>query len=278
MTPAVYMLDFRERPIGGAVVGPVLYDRDDRLVPEGPRLLKHAGQLVFLLHGFNVRRPDGRQALTDLALLLSAPPISLSATFVGVLWPGDDRLSPLTYSLEERDADQTAARFATVLRDVVRPGAPVHFAAHSLGCRVALDTMRRLDGSSVSVGQVALMAAAVDADALARSDRYRSAVGAAQRVAVLHSTSDLVLRLAFPAGDAFAALLYGGYTSAALGFRGPKPSKSETLPADIAEDAAGAFKVGHGHYLPGRPLDPRQVAAANWTGKVIGGLRPVVYR
>lgn len=276
MSRPVYTLDFRSRPVGGPVVGrPALYDRHDRLVSGGPSLLAGAEPLTFLVHGFNVPRPEGQRSLTAFADMLGLP--GDRGAIVGVLWPGDDRLSPLTYSLEERDADATADGLARVISEVIRPRGPVHFGAHSLGCRVVLETMLRLAKEGVEVGQVALMAAAVDGDALARSTRYRAVVEGAARVAVLHSDRDLVLKLAFPAGDWFAALLFGGYTSRALGAAGPARAGQERVPGTVVEDAVGAFRVGHGDYLPASPPTANQHSAANWAGGVLAGNRPPPY-
>jgi len=198
-----------------------------------------------------------------------------------LLWPGDDRLSPLTYSLEERDADQTATRLARALAERIRPVEPVNFIGHSLGCRVALETMTRLAGSGVMVEHVLLMAAAVDADALSRSSRYRDAVNRARRVFWLASERDRVLRYAFPVGDLVAAILFGGYTQAALGLVGPRAARKpdSPVPTTVSGRSLTEFDIDHGDYLPGNqwPPDQKHRGAAHYAAQVLGGILDPTY-
>jgi esterase/lipase superfamily enzyme len=200
-----FILDFRLDDRGGPVVPGILIDTLDGASGQAAiRRLAQVEQVVFLVHGFNVTRPRGRASLLKLAGLL---PAARSQAVVGVLWPGDSWARAASYSFEGRDADDTAAQLVRFLGDIFPRGATVSFAAHSLGCRVVLETVRALD-AGFAVDQVALMAGAVDDYSLAWSRAYRAAVQRAKRVAVLASRCDDVLRLAYPIGDLLQAFLF----------------------------------------------------------------------
>jgi hypothetical protein len=227
--------------------------------------------LTFLAHGFNVTREVGRTNLDGFARAAAALEPQLDQRCVGVLWPGDDFLSPLTYSLEESDADRTARELArTITRRMSGVSRP-NFVAHSLGCRVVLETMVLLLREGIACGEVVLMAAAVDSDALARSRRYAAAVRAATRVSILSSTADLVLQIAFPAGDFLASLLHGGYTRAALGRVGSHAARNpfEPVPPNVRDRPIGRFGVGHGDYLPSQNPNSKQRGAARFTARCL---------
>lgn len=270
MTRRSFVLDFRERDVGGPVVGPVVSTASGYVLPPGSlaQVCGETGHLVLLIHGFNVDRQRGRRTLLDLARALDGP---VDAVFAAVLWPGDDRFSPFTFSFEERDADATAHGLVKWLDGFVPQSVRVSFVAHSLGCRVALSAMTGLERGGRAVSEVVLMAGAVDRDSLARSDRYRRAVDAARRVHWLASTSDRVLQFAYPAGDAIAAALFGGYTRTALGRRGPVAHGRETIPHKVDGLQVGYVGVGHGDYLPARPPNPKQVFATDYAKTALRG-------
>ena len=272
--PELFLLDFRAAEVGGGFAGPLLFDERGRVLDPGALLALGArAPLGFLLHGFNVDRSAGRQGLSEFGRLLRAAHPDLAGTLVAVLWPGDDLLSPLTYALEERDADETARRLAALCTRTLRLREPPSFVAHSLGCRVALETMARLHAAGLGSAHAVLMAGAVDADCLARADRYRACVAAARSVAVLHSGADLVLRLAFPLGDAVAGFLFGGYTRTALGLAGPRPGpRREPAPAPaVSALSLTRFGVGHFDYLA-------NAKAARYAGDVLAALPVPEYR
>lgn len=274
MTRRSLVLDFRESEVGGAVVGPVVSTASGytlQLSDIAP-LARETNHVVIMVHGFNVRRAEGRRTLLQLARSLDGP---VSAVFLAVLWPGDDRLSPLSYPFEERDADTTARLLAEVVTKHLPAEAQISFVAHSLGCRVVLETMRRLLAGGRSAAEVVLMAAAVDRDALARTDRYAAAVRAARRVHWLASTSDRVLQFAYPAGDSIAALISGGYTRVALGRAGPAAHRNEALPPQVTGAQVGPFGVGHGDYLPAPTPNERQDKATRYSAAALAGRTPV---
>lgn len=274
MTRRSLVLDFRESDVGGAVVGPVASTAKGYLLQLGDiaPLARETNHAVVLLHGFNVRRAEGRRTLLQLAAALDGP---VSALFLAVLWPGDDRLSPLTYPFEERDADATARRLSHVLAKHLPLETQLSFVAHSLGCRVALETMRLLlveHGRTAS--EVVLMAAAVDQDALARGDRYVAAVRAARRVHWLASTADRVLQFAYPPGDLVGAIISGSYTRTALGRHGPTAHRAEQVPAHVVGTQLGRHRVGHGDYLPAPSPNAHQDKAIRYNHAALTGRDP----
>jgi predicted alpha/beta hydrolase family esterase len=245
-------LDFRASPRGGGLGPTQLYDTTGVSVPRWAwsKLGAPGGHVVFLVHGFNNSRAEGQAALLDFAGRLTQSGLSVDA-LVAVLWPGDAALPrwirPGVYPLEERKADDTAARLAKLVTNDLKACTRADFVAHSLGCRVSLQSMMELAPERLAPASAVLMAAAVDRDSLARTDRYRSAAQRATRVATLSSREDKTLKLAYPMGDAVAALIWGGYPSIALGHAGPRPSND---PAPVfACQIPDARKIDHGDYL-----------------------------
>ena len=277
-----HVLNFRAAAVGGGFVEPQVFTYEGNMLgPTWVERLGQSGPLTFLLHGFNVDWLNGWDTARRFALLLRELAPNLEGHVVAVLWPGDDRLSPITYSREERDADETATRLSRALTTRIRPSQPIDFVAHSLGSRVTLETMTQLVGSGVLVDRALLMAAAVDADAVARPSRYRDAVSRAGRVFWLASQRDLVLRYAFPIGDLVASILFGGYTQSALGLVGPRPARNpdSPVPNTVAGQSLTEFGVGHGDYLPGNqwPAAPLQRNAAHFAAQVLAGALDPAY-
>lgn len=277
-----FILDFRVQDVGGPVVRPQLYRAaDGGLVPAaevGPTLRAYASW-AFLIHGFANDRTEGRTKLGAFATQLRLE-AALEPCFLLVLWPGDNLLSPLSYSVEEVDARSTADKLAAFILQHLSPAARPHFLAHSLGCLVALETMKRLQDQGLSAGQCILLAGAVDCDALARGTRFRACTQAAARLQVLSSKKDRVLQWCFPIGDLLAGLFFGGYTRSALGRVGPRPSPSrEAVPGTVATLALqDAWQVGHGDYLAesdGR-MNAKHLSSAHLAAGVLSG-GPAVY-
>lgn len=268
----------RAREVGGGFIPPQLYESFPRNPAIQLRDLAKSPQLTFLLHGFAVNEREGRIALRNFGERVRAELPLLDGDVVALLWPGDDRLSPISYSVEERDADQTAKLLGDLIALSLRPAVPVNFVAHSLGCRVVLETMRRLRVHGLSSDQVVLMAGAVDADALARGTRYRDAVSSARRVSVLSSRRDNVLKFAFPVGDFLAALLFGGETSRALGSVGPRSAGKEAVPRPVlSTNIPDARDVGHHDYLPDEHESAKQRAAGKYAAACLRGDEPPLY-
>ena len=268
-----YILSFREKPTGGAVVpgrleiSPNLGSLDSlRLEPN----------VTFLIHGFNVNYRNGRSKLLDFGLLL---PAAKRGGIVGILWPGDHWIGPLSYSFEGRDADDSAQELAKHIRDNISTDTPISFVAHSLGSRVALKASTILQKHGYKISQVCLMAAAIDADSLAAPNGYFSTVSNATRVSVLSSKRDKVLRFAYPAGDLLQSFLFwNDSVGLALGYRGPKPHKRSPLPSNVFDyRIPNTRNADHGDYLPDIPSNSEQRSAANFANTTIAGLASPTY-
>lgn len=257
-----YGLHLRDQEVGGAVVSGRLYryldgqelDWDDRL-PEFTAATRAAGRLLVLLHGYNVTLSEGRACLTRYMDFLHRR--GWQDPMLAVLWPGDGWAKALTYPFEGRDADDTAQVLWRWLTTNVDASARLAFAGHSLGCRVVLACARRLARAGrLTLDRICLMAPAVDNDCLGNPapQGYREATLAAERVAVLASRQDWVLRLAYPVGDLAQTILFGERWGRALGRTGPV----ERDPAIVARlepvpPANPARHVDHGDYLGAAP-------------------------
>ena len=274
---SIYVLDLRERDVGGAVAPGHLYLAADEgpLDAEGPALAAFTArtrgtELVVLLHGYNVTRSEGWASLVRFAWFLEAG--GVGATILCVLWPGDGWAKALTYPFEGRDADDSSDSLVTWIRAHVDQTARISLVAHSLGCRVAMRTAQQLAESSGSgvprLEAICLMAPAIDNDCLGRDGAtcYRLGTLATDRLAVLASEQDRVLQLAYPLGDLSQTLLFAGERwGRALGRTGPverRPdvvARIERIP--LADPAQG---IDHGDYLRVQnPGDAHTVAASD---------------
>jgi len=246
----IYLLDFRASGVGGAVV-------PGRLVTM-PGLgadadLRVETSVVFLIHGFNVSRADGTDGLRRLAQQL---PAGAGVGYVGVLWPGDHWVRAISYSFEGRDADDSANELAKYIVLTVSKGTSLSFVSHSLGARVVMETVKKLKRADYPIRQVSLVAAAIDDFSLARPRDYSAAVAKTDRVAVLASRRDRVLKLAYPAGDALQAFLFfrRDRLGLALGSHGPRPSGNDPVPSVVFHEQIPDDRgADHGHYFPKDP-------------------------
>ncbi len=187
----------------------------------------------------------------------------------------------MSYSFEGRDADDTAFELARFLHDTLRPDAEISIVGHSLGCRVIMETIKRLNALGREVNQVCLMAPAIDDDSLSGPDEYLQETNGVQRVAAMSSRKDRVLKFTYPAGDLLQAFLFwresGDY---ALGYHGPRKHKKSgtVVPTNVLDlHIAKGKDVDHGDYVPDVPPNERQQAAAAFADAVIAGASNPIY-
>jgi hypothetical protein len=269
-----FLLDFRERGQGGAVVPGHLIKLPQRTSgAPAIALLQSEAHITFLLHGFNVNRKDGIDGLLRLATHL--PSVQAGAV-VAVLWPGDHWVGAVSYPFENRDADDTAAELAKFIDEYIRSDTPLSFATHSLGARVAMGALSRLRDKGYSAEHVCLMAAAIDDYSLASPDDYRLAVEGVGRVAVLYSVEDEVLRFAYPLGDVLQSFVFFWRESfgLALGYHGPKPAAggAHPVPSNVLHKEAPEHRNSdHGDYIPAPVPNPEQLSAARFADEVLAG-------
>jgi len=262
-----FVLHLRDQEVGGAVtsgrlfrvVGDAELDWDDRL-PEFT-VATRGRRVVVVLHGYNNSLSAGRTSLVRFMGLLEAG--GSTDPMLAVLWPGDGHAKTLTYPFEGRDADDSAEALARWLGANAGAGTRVALVGHSLGCRVAMRTAQLLARRGApAVDRVCLMAPAIDNDCLGGDAEYRDATLAADRVAVLASEQDSVLRYAFPLGDLVQTVLFSEHWSSALGRTGPLEDdpqiRARIEPVPLANPDRA---IDHGHYLAVDPEKPGHTIA-----------------
>lgn len=205
--------------------------------------------LCFLLHGFNVGRDKGYAGLGAWAKALI--PDAGAGLAIPVLWPGDWMLPGVNYPFELADVRSTAARFSEFLAGPAAGAAGLSFVTHSMGARVALETLAR-PIRRAPVEALLLTAPAVDEGAL-DDPRFAPAVESVHRIVVVSSIKDSVLRDAFPLGDRVEAALWRGEhaSTRALGAFGPRLKPGSMVAAKLrwfSIDAADDY--GHDDYVP----------------------------
>lgn len=240
-------LNFRIDPVGGSV----------RKVPGAERSRENFSlasletkafvntvngrDILFAIHGYNNSQAEAVCALSRLEGFLHLPP---TAVFVGILWPGDSHAGFVSYPVEKPTASYVGRQFATFCDKQLQDAASISFVSHSLGARVALETVRGLKRTTRSV---CLMAAAIERHCLEKE--YADAFAKTDTTYVLASEKDTVLRLAFPLGNFFGHLLdpTSSPLSKALGYSGPpRPIGKTVRPWQIDPK----LDYEHGEYLP----------------------------
>jgi hypothetical protein len=267
-----YFLNFRIRGVGGPVIDPYLLTGNGAttppsvsVVPWGQVTSLLAGKsVVFVTHGFNVSYEDGANALEQLAAYLNLPP---SYQFIGMLWPGDAAIPYIDYPFEGGPAMDSGAKLAAFCNRWCAGAQSLSFVSHSLGARMVLQA---ITGLNRRVRFLCMMAGAINRDCL--TTEYAIAAAKCDRIAVLASHHDDVLKIAFPVGDLIADLLHGDHTpQSALGYNGPPVPAAVQLPWQIADGC----DYGHGDYLPTAGKTKWQRPANFVSSNILG--QPVVW-
>jgi esterase/lipase superfamily enzyme len=244
-------LNFRTDGVGGDIVSePYILEGDGQVDPVALQTLgwtipreRIAGRtVVFAAHGFNVSYAAGVHTLAQLESDLRLGP---RFVFVGVLWPGDYWIPVVNYPAEAGDAVRCGRLLATFVNKRLGAAGAVSFLSHSLGGRLVLEAVKNVERP---VKEVCVTAAAVDDDCLA-GPQYADVRAKAERVSVLASKADLVLRLAYPGGDFISDVLLHDPDSpwrGALGYEGPQPDGLERVAHAQIPKAEG---YNHGDYF-----------------------------
>ncbi len=262
-----YFLNFRTRDVGGAVIDPQLLEGDGTVTPLGWSIVpaaqipaRLAGRnILFAAHGFNVSQTHGACSLglLDHYLKLASPDL-----LVGVLWPGDSIIPIVNYPIEGGVAQDCGNRLAAFCNQACAGAQSLSFVSHSLGARLVLEAVARLDRKARSV---CLTAAAINRDCLV--SEYADAAMNSERISILASRRDLVLKVAFTVGDPLADLLHDDHTpfETALGAQGPPTPAA--LPVIPPWQISDADNYGHSSYLPPSTaiaLPPPPPPATQW--------------
>ena len=243
-------------------------------VRDAEAVLATMQEVVFLTHGFNVDRPSGLRELRQFAEALSD---RAGVARVCVTWPGDSWAGAASYSLEGNDADDSGHALADFIARVLPRGTTLSFVSHSLGARVILSALMRVDRRAYRVRAVCPMAPAVDDFSVSAPELYRAAAASAGTVHVLASRSDTVLKYAYPAGDILQSFLFFWKEAAglALGYHGARPSGTHGVPKGVhTEQIPDALEVGHGDYLWYEPPTAKQQRAVAFVDAVLRGGHP----
>ncbi len=271
-------MTLRQQSVGGGVKDPTFLEGDGTTAAPSLRFLSEDRlaanvanrDLLFAVHGFNVSFAAGACSLGRLEVALSLPS---NCQYIAVLWPGDFWLPAVNYPFEGDVAIDCGRRLARLCNRRLGRAASYSFVTHSLGARVALEAAQRLGRK---VRSVCMAAAAVNDDCL--TAEYSGAFTNISVVSVLASRRDLVLKLAYPLGDAIADILRldHGLFEPALGYSGPPSPVGTTVPPWEISDSSN---YDHGDYLP--PSNPaavfpdpagKWVAAAGFMSRAFAGL------
>ena len=247
-------IDFRTANVGGAVGNAKMLEIEPASLPNmGPLLDDRAIErrvdgknLLLATHGFNVHRDEGVRALGQLdSHLHNSGKLSQADLFIGVLWPGDFWVPAINYPFEGDDAIDCGKRLAALCARQLRTAQSFSFLSHSLGARLVLEAVKRLNRRARSV---CLTAAAIDQDCLRRE--YAAAARNADSISILASHEDTVLKLAFPVGNPIFRWFQdaGDYFQIALGYDGPP--RPAAPPINAPWQIADRDDYGHGSYLP----------------------------
>jgi hypothetical protein len=221
-----YFIDLRADNAGGnpvADVNDIVIRTDTRPTPSTPLdaslIQAIQGRDVLLgTHGFHVNRANGIDSLNHWSQWLR---LGDNGFFVGVLWPGDARWIPyLDYPIEGNEAIKSGQLLAQYLTRNFTGANSLSFASHSLGARVVLETIRNLSGR---VASVTIMAGAIDDTCL--TSEYSDAANRINKISVLYSSRDDVLKWAFTVANPVSGIVTRGdpYWHGALGRYGPNP-------------------------------------------------------
>lgn len=248
MTFLLYLRD-PNRNVGGPVVPGLLEHPSSGAVGrQAEALLAESAEVVFLVHGFNVSRDSGISHLEAFASHLVQ---NEGRALVAVLWPGDSWAGSNAYAFEGVKADDSAAALVKFVYRVLPVTATLNFASHSLGTRLALEAINQLAVAAYPLGQACLMAGAVNDFVFADKKRYEQAAKAMNRVSVLSSEADDVLKYAYPAGNLLDAFIHWnrelGFALGLKGAKNPVVPTVQTTAIPIDRDAQ------HGDYLPNFP-------------------------
>ncbi len=249
-------------------------DEGGDLLPRGT-LIPDTGaetrrECLLLIHGYNNHRGEAAAAYLrfrngQCAQYEDVQPERLNAWLADTFWPGDaawpglfDWLDFLYYPRAVAMARASAPMLADLLWRLPRLET-IDVIAHSLGCRVTLETLRLLrQRGQPRIRRVCLMAAAVPCEMVAAGGEFETLLWemhfAGTEIRVLHSRADLVLMLAFGPGQALA----GEPTMGALGRHGPPPDMPGRGATLTEQRISGA---GHGDYW-GQKSDCERSAAS----------------
>jgi hypothetical protein len=195
-------LTVRVNPVGGDIAPRVT------LSPEAWDPSGHSS-ILLLIHGYNNSFDEANAAYeTFLTALDKSAGRPVAMPIYKFFWPGDTHLkffSALSYPFQISHVQTAADRLGSYLQGLHGPaGTPIniHFVCHSLGNRLLIDLLQAFQSNpQVVIASVTLMAAAVPVSKVSEPGSLYAATRLPLRSQALHSRGDMVLFLAFPAGE-----------------------------------------------------------------------------
>lgn len=158
---------------------------------------------VIFIHGFNDAYVDARYFYSAFRRLLAG--YHFPAEVIEFHWPGNvgksKWLSTVAYAEDIKPSLESGVRLADWIRGA-DPQAQFVLVGHSMGCRVVLSAIKELrsTGQLSRIASAALLAAAVPVDFVTPTDLGPNPSDGVNWL-VLHSSSDDVLKWAFPLGE-----------------------------------------------------------------------------
>jgi hypothetical protein len=254
---ADWFIDVRASGRGGPV-GTIKFGDGNRFFPDAKGLLQEISgrDVLIVTHGFENDRVDGTKKINEWKRHLEIPNMPV---VIGFLWPGDCIIPLcLDYIWEGTEAMKSGTLLGDFIDQNFGAAASVSFASHSLGARVVLQAISRL---SRSVRNLFLMAPAIEDDCL--TVEYAAITANVDRISVVYSHQDKVLKMAYPAGNLIGGMVERSDPNikVALGRGGAYPTP---IPTNVLGNPAlpDAWEYGHTDYMTTSATDgdfPQQV-------------------
>lgn len=199
-------------------------------------------RVIVLVHGYNTKYTEARRAYETLQELLLAACTGRKPEIVPFYWPGS-RVK-LGFAFAVNRATAAGRALAVLIEHLQKRGNVVSIETHSLGARVALTALRFIKNP---IKTLVMTAPAVDYDVFSGpcpetgkpAGEFFDVVGKANRMIVLYSRKDWVLRYAYWFSEQF---LERTNFKKALGLVGPGAIPEAFEVHDVTELAPGHNK------------------------------------
>jgi len=189
-----------------------------------PKCIPTGMQVIVYVHGITVHYDAVLERIHELH---SVVPCHV----VGFVWPGTFKTLSKTgavigYIQSKALAEQSAKRLRLLLSVLVGYGNKVHIVGHSMGARLVLQALKESwSEKGPQIGHTFLIAAAIPAISLAKTDQFPLDELAGEGLTVFTSKNDDVLPHGYKIGEFVPGLLNKQHTSSeqkiAMGLGGP---------------------------------------------------------
>jgi esterase/lipase superfamily enzyme len=155
-------------------------------------------RLLVLVHGYNNEQQEVYDAYQIIEGRVASQLPGSYEHIVGYAWPAADQATE--WRQAKSRANAVARLFRFLLEQFQAAGIEIDLMTHSLGARVALKALKETTAADL-VRNVYCMAGAVDNECLEAGEEFGAALAACQRLFVLHSARDGVLRFAYQVAE-----------------------------------------------------------------------------